>query len=86
MSRSHGLHPDFKPASWRGTTNTDGEVIGFSFDLDSGEVIRLAVDAESARQCAESILSYLDSQAVRTNSQSDSSSGSPSVDVSVHSE
>ena len=76
------LHEDFKIASWRGTTNSDGEVIGLSFLLGSGEVIRLALDANSALMCADSIFDYLGQ--VRTNVHSDNSSGNPSVDVSLH--
>lgn len=85
MSRFHGLHADFKPASWRGTCNTDGEFIGVSFDLPDGSILRLALDAQSALLCAETIQDYLRPYGMRTNSHSDSSSGNPSVDVSAHS-
>jgi hypothetical protein len=84
MDRFHGLHPDFKPATWRGTCASDGEYVGISFDLEDGSgVVRLAVKADGAKHCAENILHYLAAAASRTNSQSDSSSGNPSVDVSV---
>lgn len=49
------LSKNFKPAMWRGTTSTDGEVVGVSFDLPSGETIRLALSAQCARWLADSI-------------------------------
>lgn len=76
------LHPDFKRASWRGVTNTDGLEIGVSFDLCDGTVVRLRLDVDCARECAEAILDYVGVEGVRMNSHSESSSGSPSVDVS----
>ena len=85
MVRLHGLHPDFQPAAWRGTNMSDGKIIGISFDLANGEIIRLAIDAKSARAAAETLLDHLDA-AARTNTQSASASGNPSVDVSAHNE
>jgi hypothetical protein len=76
------LSPDFRLAVWRGTTNTDGNEIGISFDLADGAVIRLRLAAPSARNAAESILGYLAAGAGRMSSQSESSSGSPSLAVS----
>lgn len=63
-------------AIWRGTTNTDGESIGVSFVMQSGETVRMLLPSDDARHLAESILDYLDG----TNSHSDKSSGTiPSV-------
>lgn len=64
------LHIDFKPATWRGTTNTDGKIIGVSFDLAAGGVARLALDVGSARQLSDSIKDYLDRYEIGTNVQS----------------
>lgn len=80
------LHPDFKPATWHGTTNTDGKVIGLSLNVSDGTVARFALDVESARHVAGSIADYLAAYEARTNSQSPNSSGTPSVDVSTQSE
>lgn len=77
------LHPDFKPAAWRGTTNTDGKVVGISFDIASGEICRLVLDLASARNLAESILFVLENyRRSGTNCHSDKSSGSPNLDGS----
>lgn len=78
------LHPDFQPATWRGTTNTDGKVIGVSFDRLDGQVVRLALDLRSARHLAESVLEFLRDYEERTNRQSERSSGSPNCDGSPH--
>jgi len=86
MERFHGLSPEFKPATWYGTCASDGEFIGISFDLADGSIIRLALDADSARATAETLAQSIGQAGIRTNSQSDSSSGSPSIDVSVHNE
>lgn len=76
------LSPAFLPAKWRGTTNTDGDIIGISFDLADGSIVRLALDMESARHVSETLLEYAGPYWVRTNSQSDKSDGSPSRDGS----
>lgn len=76
------LHPDFKPASWRGTTNTDGKIIGVSLNVADGSVARFALNLSCAISLAETILDYARRYADRTNSHSESSSGNPSVDVS----
>ena len=72
----------YMPATWSGVTATDGEYIGLSFTLDTGEVVRLKLPATSARWGAESIGDYLP----ETHTHSDSSSGSPSSEVSTHDE
>lgn len=54
------LSGEFKPARWRGTTNTDGESIGVSFDMAGGEVVRLKLDVVSARHLSETLREYLD--------------------------
>lgn len=74
------LFNGYTPVSWRGTTNTDGQRIGVSFTQDDGTILRLAVDCESARSTAETILEFLDAYAARINSQSERSSGSSVVD------
>lgn len=73
------LHPDFIPATWRGTTNTDGEVVGVSFGGADGSIVRLALDLDCARRLAESILEYADAYR-RMNLHSDRSSGSLNLD------
>lgn len=78
------LSKNFKPATWRGTTSTDGEVVGVSFDLPSGETIRLALNAHCACWLADSLNDALNQRG--TNVQSTRSSGSPSTDVSTHRE
>lgn len=70
------LSEDFKSATWRGTTNTDGRVIGVSFDLAEGGIVRLSLDLSSARNLAETIAEYLAAYEVRTNVHSARSSGS----------
>lgn len=80
------LHHDFVPAKWRGTTATDGKTIGVSFNATDGSIIRLALEVDSARKAAESILHYLEAQQSGTNSHSEKSSGSPSLEVSAQRE
>lgn len=82
MERFHGLHHDFKPAAWRGTTNTDGEFIGLSLDLPDGSVARYALDVESALAIADTLQGYINAYRARTNVQPDVSSGMPSPAVS----
>lgn len=69
------LHKDFKPVTWRGTTNTDGSVIGVSFQDGDGAIYRYSLDLANAKNLSESIGLYL---AGRTDCQSDSSGGIPS--------
>lgn len=76
------LSRDFTPAVWRGTTNTDGKVIGVSFDTASGATIRLALDVGDARRLVTSMLGYLGADLQGTNCHSESSSGSPKPDGS----
>jgi hypothetical protein len=75
----------FVPADWRGTTRVDvatRQVIGVSFNT-AGEPVRLLLSTDSARRVAESILHELQVDYERgTNSQSATSTGAPSVDVS----
>ena len=73
------LNSDFKPASWYGTTNTDGKVIGVSLELPGEGIVRYALDVDSARALAETIANYL---GIRTNSHSEMSSGIPKREVS----
>ena len=80
------LHPDFKNATWRGTTNTDGKLIGISFNLADGQVVRLSLPLGDAIQAGESLLSYAAPFRSATNSHSESSSGNPSLAVSVQRE
>lgn len=72
------LHPDFKAATWRGTTASDGEIVGISFDLEDGSIVRLKLDARNAHHAAGTLLENLCRGHVSTLIQSDSSSGSPS--------
>ena len=83
MKNAHGLSSSFLPAEWRGTTNTDGELIGLSLDLSDGQVARFALNLVSARMMAESIIEFADLYGDRTNSHSARSSGNPSVEVSA---
>jgi hypothetical protein len=83
LKNAHGLSSSFRPAEWRGTTNTDGELIGVSLDLADGQVARYALNLVSARMMAESIIEFAAPYGARTNSHSDSSPGIPSVEVST---
>ena len=76
------LHPDFKTAAWRGTTNTDGQVIGISFDCAAGETLRFALDLDSAGQLAESILEFLEPYRRGTNRHAEMSAGRSNCDGS----
>ncbi len=50
----------FRPAAWRGTTKASADgYIGVSFDEASGEVIRLKISVESAKQLRDSLAFYL---------------------------
>lgn len=80
------LPKSFVDATWRGTTNTDGKLIGISFNLADGKVIRLALPVDSGIQAGESLLEYLAAYRSGTNSHSDKSSGNPSLDVSTQRE
>ena len=76
------LPGSFESAQWRGTTSRRGaDVVGVSFDLASGVVVRLALPADSARQLMGSLRDYLE-----IDVQSCSESGSPIADVSGHRE
>lgn len=79
------LHPDFKPATWRGTTASDGKIIGISFNLDDGTIVRLKIDARSAFHAGGSLLEEIAKGDYRAlmNTQSDKSAGSPDFDVSI---
>ncbi|MDO9227149.1 MAG: hypothetical protein Q8M09_12475 [Pseudomonadota bacterium] len=79
------LHPDFKAANWRGTTSSNGEIIGISFDLEDGSVVRLKLDAHSACQAGGSLIEELAKGGYRAlmNSQSAKSSGNPDVEGSI---
>ena len=66
---------DFKPVTLRGVTNTDGHVIGISFDAPDS-VVRLQLPVNDARHLAEGVMDYLNGVKI----QFDMSSGtSPSV-------
>lgn len=56
------LSKSYFPAQWRGTTAADGKVIGVSFNLTDGSIVRYALDVESARALAETLTHYLDSE------------------------
>ena len=85
MERFHGLHPDFIPAHWVGTCSSDGEYVGVTFNLDDGSSVRLAIDSASCGALIETVAVALN-HPLRMNSQSDSASGSPSVEVSAQRE
>lgn len=77
----------FTPATWRGTTSVNrvtGAEMGVSFDTADG-VVRLLLPVHYARHLAESVLEQLEhyEDSIRTNSQSETSLGNPSVDVSM---
>ncbi len=76
------LHPDFKPCTWRGSTNTDGECVGISFDAEDGSVIRIVLSIKSAVSVCETIQGILNAHFVRISSQSSSSVGNSCVDGS----
>lgn len=76
----------FIPVILRGVTANPAclvEAMGISFDCEDGRVIRLLITLETARM----VVDYLSSTCQRfvefTNSHSDNSSGSPSVEVST---
>lgn len=70
-------------ATWRNTTPVDDHAseIGIGFNLASGGAMRFRLDVIGARHLAESIAHYLLEFDAR--SQSNTSSGSPSVAVST---
>ena len=76
------LHSDFKPATWRGTTATDGKTIGLSFNLLDGKVARYALNVDSALEMAATLLDHIAAFIERTNTQSDADSGMPRSAVS----
>lgn len=55
------LPASFAKASWRNTTryNVEDDTIGMGFNLDDGNVIRLALNSESANHLAETIMECL---------------------------
>ncbi len=53
------LSKAFVPATWYGTTNTDGRVIGISLETNDDSIARFALDIDSARGLAETILGYI---------------------------
>ena len=88
LSKLHGaggsLPPIYLDATWRCTTpvNEQRRRIGLAFDLASGgELLRLALDIESAKNIAKSIVEYLAAAQARIGVHSDKLSGSSSVDV-----
>lgn len=66
-------------SEWRNTTPVDAKEarVGVGFDTADGQQIRLSLSLESARSLAETLLLYL------FLSQSQTSAGMPSVDVST---
>ena len=60
------LPGSFVDATWRGTTNTDGQLIGVSFNLADGAIVRLALPVADARDVAETLLEFLDANASGT--------------------
>jgi hypothetical protein len=62
------LHPDFKLCAWRGTTSTKGEVIGISFNMPDGGIVRLALPLWDAVRVTESIQQILNAYLLRSNS------------------
>lgn len=70
----------FQRATWRGAIPGGGtDDMGVSFDLPSGETIRLRIPDDHAKKLADSIHFLL----ARKRSQSSTSSGSPQVEVSI---
>jgi hypothetical protein len=69
----------FQPATWRGTTAADATGLGISFDLPNGEIIRLKLSVDAACGLRDSLADYLPAD---VTAHSESSSGSPSLDVS----
>lgn len=69
----------YQPAKWRCTLPADEVegVMGVAFDLPDGQVLRLALPLDDARNLAESIQDYL------MASQSEMSSGIPIADGSI---
>lgn len=60
------LPTSYVPASWHGTLPLDAQGrLGFGFRLETGEVLRLSLDAEGARHLAESVAEYLRGHALR---------------------
>jgi len=69
----------YQKVSWRGTLPVDPATreMAVSFDLESGETIRIKLDVNSAEDLAGSITDYLYDYE-RKCSQNDRSSGMPS--------
>ncbi len=55
------LPPTYVAATWRNVTPVDAEaeVIGLGLNLPSGEVLRVALAVDGARQMAEALTRYL---------------------------
>ncbi len=72
----------FTDVQGRGVSATDGDLIGLSFDVADGSVVRLALPYDQAESMALAVLAAGRDQRLRTSSQPSSSSGSPSAAVS----
>ena len=79
-----GIPQSYVTATWRNTTPVDREAqaIGVGFTLESGEIVRLRLGLDSARQLAETLSGYLTGYG-SYGSQSDKSAGIPRVDGSM---
>ena len=64
---------------WRNTTPVDAKTdhVGLGFDLDDGSVLRLSLSPETVRHLMETLQPYVH------RTQSETSSGIPSLDVST---
>ena len=79
MTDKNKIPSSYQQAIWRNTLSKDEatQQIGIGFDVQGGEVIRLALSVDSARDLAETLL-----QSLRTD-HSPISSGMPSNEVST---
>lgn len=70
MARPGCLPSLYQPARWRSTSPADRETqdIGLSFELRSGEVLRLRIDRVSALYLGETLRTYLSTPTGRRES------------------
>lgn len=84
MTEAHAIPRSYVTATWRNTTPIDrqAQAIGVGFTLESGEIVRLRLDLDSARHLVETLSGYIADYG-SYSSQSDRSAGIPRVDGSM---
>lgn len=80
------LHPDSVPVAWRSTSRVDDLFcdIGVTFTRYDGEVLRLRLDVESARQLSGSLNDFLRDYEIRSQSLSTRGSDPVCTSQNIH--